>query len=74
MKLKVTMAQIQVRTGDLDGNTKRILNAIDTAIEQNADIVVFPETSIKGYACADIFLDNGFKTPQLEFVEKIIGP
>jgi NAD+ synthase (glutamine-hydrolysing) len=74
MKLKVTMAQIQVRTGDLDGNTKRILSAIDTAIEQGSDIVVFPETSVTGYACADMFLHNGFIAHQLEFVNKVIVP
>jgi NAD+ synthase (glutamine-hydrolysing) len=74
MKINVAMAQIKTCTGDLEGNTNKILKAIDEAIEQNADIVVFPETSITGYACADMFLHNGFITHQLEFVEKIIVP
>ena len=49
MKLKIAMAQIKPITGDLEGNTKKIIEAIEQAIIQEADIVVFLKTLTDGY-------------------------
>jgi NAD+ synthase (glutamine-hydrolysing) len=74
MKVKVSMAQIRNITGDLQGNTERIFENIQKAIEDKSDIVVFCETAITGYACSDLFLHNGFISHQLEFLYKKIVP
>ena len=73
-KLKVSLAQIKVVTGDLLGNTEKIITAIQKAENEMSDIVVFPEMCITGYACGDLFLHNGFISHQLEFLEKKIIP
>ena len=73
-KLKVSLAQIKVVTGDLSGNTDKIISAIQKAEDDLSDIVVFPEMCITGYACGDLFLHNGFISHQLEFLEKKIIP
>ncbi|MBR3791903.1 MAG: NAD(+) synthase, partial [Clostridia bacterium] len=41
--------------GDTKYNTNQIKNKISDAIEKNADIIVFPELSLTGYTCADLF-------------------
>lgn len=74
MKVKVSMAQIRCVTGDLQGNTERIVDAIQKAIDDKSDIVVFPETAISGYACSDLFLHYGFISHQLEFLYNKIVP
>lgn len=74
MEVRVTMAQINTRTGDLEGNTKKILAAIDEAVSQRSDVIVFPETAITGYACGDMFLHHGFIAHQLNFLDKVIVP
>ena len=48
MKLKVSGAQLDV-TKDVDINVRNIINAIDTAGEQGADILLTPEGSLSGY-------------------------
>lgn len=41
--------------GDTKHNTNEIKNKISDAIEKNADIIVFPELSLTGYTCSDLF-------------------
>src|SRR3989304_910604 len=74
MKIKVSIAQIKTESGNLEKNTNAILSAIEKAIEEESDIVVFCETAITGYAVSDLFLHNGFINHQLEFLYKKIVP
>lgn len=74
MDLKIALAQIKTVTGDLDGNTNRILEGIKKAEDAGVDMVVFPETAISHYCCGDLFLHNGFINDQLDFLYKKIIP
>jgi len=47
--VKIAMAQIYGLTGDKSGNLVRIENAIIDAKEKQAEIIVFPETSLFGW-------------------------
>jgi len=60
------MAQLNPTIGDLEGNTKKILNAIKKAKQQKADIVLFPELTICGYLPGDLLLHDDF----IDAVEK----
>lgn len=51
--VRVAMCQIFCLDGDREGNFVRIENAIIDAIDQGAEIVCFPETSILGWVNID---------------------
>lgn len=55
--MRVTIAQINTTNGDLAGNTAKIIQAIDKARSDGADLVVFPEVVTHGYTSQDWFQD-----------------
>jgi predicted amidohydrolase len=52
--MKVVLAQIAPRLGDVDRNLDLHLELIDRARRQKADLVVFPELSLTGYTLKDL--------------------
>lgn len=54
MKLRVTIAQQNYLLGDIEGNAQKIIDAIQTAQQQNADLIVFPELAVTGYPPEDL--------------------
>jgi predicted amidohydrolase len=52
-QVKIAMAQILCIDGDLSGNFARIENAIIEAKEKQAEIIVFPESSLLGWENPD---------------------
>jgi NAD+ synthase (glutamine-hydrolysing) len=56
--MKVTIAQIDPTNGDIAGNVKKILSAIEKARGDNSDMVVFPEVAVHGYTSQDWFQDG----------------
>ncbi len=51
--MKIALAQLNYHIGNFESNTHRILNAIQTAQLQGADLVVFAELAVCGYPPAD---------------------
>ncbi len=47
--MKIASAQLEVTVGDITGNFKKHLAWIDLAIENQVDLIVFPEMSLTGY-------------------------
>lgn len=74
MKVKVSLAQIRNVTGDLKGNTERIADCIQKAIDDKSDIVLFPETAITGYCCGALFNQQHFIDFNVKFLEHNIVP
>ena len=60
MTLRVAMAQIEARVGDVDGNVERILDAWGRAADRGADLVVFTELAVTGYPPEDLLLKPEF--------------
>lgn len=61
MTLRVTMAQLACPVGDIKGNTRRIVEAIETARDkEQAQLVVFPELAVTGYPPDDLLLRDDF--------------
>lgn len=54
MKLKVGLAQITPKLGDLEANLERHLQAIEEAAESGVELLVFPELSLTGYRLRDL--------------------
>src|SRR3989442_10058197 len=70
--LRVCMAQINTTVGDLEGNTRRICEAIDRSRDLGADIVCFPELSIPGYPPEDLLLKADFVRGNLASLEEVV--
>jgi NAD+ synthase (glutamine-hydrolysing) len=70
--MRVTIGQINTTNGDLEGNTERILRAIDRAKADRADVVVLPEIAVQGYMSFDWFLDRDVARSALVPLERIV--
>ena len=70
--MRVTIGQINTTNGDFEGNTARIIRAIEQAKQENSNLVVLPETCIQGYTSLDWFLDREVQRCALEPLQKII--
>lgn len=71
--MKIALAQINPKIGDLGGNINKIISFIEKAIDKNADIVVFSELAITGYPPRDLldfeyFVEDNIK--QLDILAK----
>lgn len=53
--IRIACAVPAVKVGDVNKNVQDICNYMKKADEQNADLVVFPELSVTGYTCGDLF-------------------
>jgi len=54
MKINLALAQINTRLGDVQANLEKHLALIDQARRDGADLLVFPELSLTGYALQDL--------------------
>ena len=58
--MRIALAQINPTSGDIDGNTAKILDALKQAVAQGADVLVTPEMALPGYCIGDLVEDAGF--------------
>jgi NAD+ synthase (glutamine-hydrolysing) len=58
--LRVALAQIDSRVGDLEGNSEKIAGYIDRARDAGAELVLFPELALTGYPPEDLLLKEHF--------------
>ena len=58
--IRVAGAQINLRVGDLEYNENRILEAMDWAEPNDADVLLLPELAIAGYPPEDLVMREGF--------------
>ena len=68
---KISVHQINTVTGDLDGNTQKILNGLKSDYDNNVDISVFPETAISGYCCGSLWDRIDFIRDQIKKLNDI---
>ncbi len=60
--IKVALAQLNFRVGDVDGNVARILQASTEARDElGADLIVFPELTLTGYPPEDLLFHSGLR-------------
>jgi len=58
--MRLALAQLNVVVGDLDGNRRRIVDAVADARGQAADLVLLPELAVTGYPPEDLLLRPAF--------------
>ena len=54
MRVKIGLAQIYPKLGDIQANVDKHLSYINDAVEQGVDLIVFPELSLTGYQVMDL--------------------
>ncbi len=69
--MKIALAQINYHIGNFQSNTEKIVEKINQAKKQGADIVVFSELAISGYPPRDFLEFNDFVDQCNEAVHKI---
>ncbi|HJO92774.1 MAG TPA: NAD(+) synthase [Victivallales bacterium] len=55
---KVSSAVPELKVADVEFNTEEIIKYIKFADKENAALIVFPELSLTGYTCADLFYQS----------------
>jgi NAD+ synthase (glutamine-hydrolysing) len=58
MDKNVLIAQIEIKTCDIKGNTNKIIDVINN--NKTSDFIIFPEMTISGYNCGDLFEQDTF--------------
>ncbi|MFZ0627214.1 MAG: NAD+ synthase [Acidimicrobiia bacterium] len=71
MPIRVAGAQMNLCVGDLPGNESKILEAIDWAEEQRADVLLLPELAVNGYPPEDLVLRADFVSSGLDVLERL---
>jgi len=69
--MKIALAQINTKVGDLSANTDLIIKNINSARAKEAELVVFPELSITGYPPRDLLDFDCFIDDNLAYLDKI---
>ena len=58
--MRIALAQLNPTSGDINGNTAKIIDALAAASARGADLLVTPEMAIPGYCIGDLDEDAGF--------------
>ncbi|OGI09921.1 MAG: hypothetical protein A3F80_00990 [Candidatus Melainabacteria bacterium RIFCSPLOWO2_12_FULL_35_11] len=69
--MKTALAQINPTVGDFEGNLKKILENIDQADKQNAELIVFSELALCGYPPKDLLLKKQFIEDNKKYLIKL---
>jgi NAD+ synthase (glutamine-hydrolysing) len=69
--LRLALAQIDSRVGDLEGNAAKISERIDEARDAGAELVLFPELAVTGYPPEDLLLKEHFLQAATEAVAEL---
>ncbi|MYD34879.1 MAG: NAD+ synthase [Acidimicrobiales bacterium] len=69
--MRVGLAQLNLRLGDLDGNAAMVIAAYDEAVGAGARVVVFSELTVTGYPPEDLLLKPAFVDGAAAALERI---
>ncbi len=69
--IRMVLGQLNLAVGNIPGNTKKIIAAIEKASNDKADIIIFPELSICSYPPEDLLLRPAFNKSIESALKKI---
>lgn len=69
--VRVAAAVPQMRVADCLFNAKEIKKQITEAVEEGVEVICFPELSLTGYTCADLFFTQKLQRDALTYLEEI---
>lgn len=71
--VKLLMAQIDPRVGEIEANKEKILEALAEGERQGCDLVICPELAVTGYPPDDLLYREAFLDASHEAVEQIVA-
>jgi NAD+ synthase (glutamine-hydrolysing) len=69
--MRIALAQIDPTVGDIDANAAKVAEWIGRAVEQGAELVIFPELCIPGYPAEDLYLKRHFLAANQAAIEQL---
>ena len=69
--VRVAAAVPRLRVADCKYNAEQIKLQIDEAIEEGVEVICFPELSITGYTCADLFFTQQLQQSSMRELEAL---
>ena len=69
--LRLAAAIPDVRVADVNHNVEQIVALTRMAADEDVALAVFPELSITGYTCADLFFQTRLTDTAVESLERI---
>jgi NAD+ synthase (glutamine-hydrolysing) len=70
--LRLALAQINCTVGDIPGNTARIIQSLELARVERANLALLPELAITGYPPEDLLLRDDFIDANLQALDKVL--
>jgi NAD+ synthase (glutamine-hydrolysing) len=70
--VRVACAGLETKLADTRANTDSIISLMKEAAEKHIKVVVFPELSITGYTCGDLFFQDTLLRESEESLERIV--
>lgn len=70
--MKVTLAQLNLIACDIQGNSEKIIAAIDKAKQQGSQLIVFPELALCGYPPEDYLFRQDFHQQIKTAIDNIV--
>ena len=61
----------EIEIANVDYNVEKIINCLDKAREKGIEILTFPELSLSGATCYDLFLNDDLISSVLKGLEKL---
>ncbi len=71
-RLRIALGQINATVGDLEGNTRRVLETIEQARPLGVDLVAFPELVLTGYPPEDLLFKPAFIEANLRALDEVV--
>ena len=69
--VRVAAAVPQMRVADCTFNASEIKKQISEAVQEGVQVICFPELSITGYTCADLFFTQQLQQNALTALEQV---
>ena len=69
--MKIALAQLNYHIGNFEANSKKIIDAIDTAKKANAELIVFSELAVCGYPPYDLLERKEFVTRCINTIQSL---
>jgi NAD+ synthase (glutamine-hydrolysing) len=71
--MRVALAQINTTVGDIWGNVERMSDALERAVDSDADLVAYPELTIPGYPPEDLLMRPSFIEENMRALGEFAG-
>ncbi|MFQ5897543.1 MAG: NAD+ synthase [Candidatus Methylomirabilia bacterium] len=70
--LRIGLAQVNPTVGDLEGNTRKVLEWLDRARKAGCELVAFPELVLTGYPPEDLLFKPAFIEGNLRALDQVV--